>query len=193
MLDKRDLDLIRKKVEAFDMARDKVIAESREVVKLSKRIIYSLHRDDKKDASAHLASIQKAMQRLDKAVPADSKLRTQGSFKVAVQEYVEAVCFFKLLHTNKIPTHTQLKVDPEYYLLGLIDLVGELVRRAINSAIKGDYNSSVRLKDLVSELYDQLLLFDFSGGELRKKFDSIKYDLKKLEDLVLNLKLSSKI
>jgi len=98
-----------------------------------------------------------------------------------------------LMKNNKIPTNTRLKLDPEFYLMGLIDLTGELVRKAINSAIKEDYKTAVNLKNLVSELYDELLLFDFAGGELRKKFDSIKYDLKKLDDLVLNLKLSKKI
>ena len=34
---------------------------------------------------------------------------------------------------------------------------------------------------------------DFRNGELRRKFDGIKYDLKKMEDLLLSLKLQGKV
>ncbi len=193
MLDKSDLENIKKKIDKYEIQRDSLIRDSRDAVKLSKRIIYSLHRNNIKDASRHVKSIQTKMTKLHKTANMNPKLSTTGAYKVAVQEYIEAFTFYKLMTQKKIPTNAQLKVDPEYYLLGLIDLVGELVRRAINSAIKERYETAVQLKDLVSELYDELLLFDFAGGELRKKFDSIKYDLKKLEDLVLSLKLNGKI
>ncbi|MFC1722909.1 hypothetical protein ACFL0V_02120 [Nanoarchaeota archaeon] len=192
MLNKRDLESIKKKIDSYEDSRDKVIKGSRQVIKLSKKIIYSLHRNNLTDASKYVKEINSSLTQLTKHAKSP-KLVSSGSYKVAVQEYVEAICFYHLLKTKTLPTHTQLKVDHEYYLLGLIDLVGELVRRAINSAIKEDYKTSVQLKNLVSELYDELLLFDFAGGELRKKFDSIKYDLKKLEDLVLSLKLNNKI
>ena len=193
MLNKRDFESIKKKVADFDDQRDSLIKVSREVIKLSKKVIYDLHRNDKKGATINVKAMQEEIKKLDKTASKNPKLKSQGSYKVAIQEYVEAICFYGLLKDKKIPTHTKLKVDADYYLLGIIDLVGELVRRAINSAIKEDYKTSVELKDLVSELYDELLLFNFSGGELRKKFDSIKYDLKKLEDLVLSLKLNKKI
>ena len=44
----------------------------------------------------------------------------------------------------------------------------------------------------LEELYGELLKFDFRDGELRKKFDGIKYDLKRLEDVALSIKLKEK-
>ena len=192
MLDKKDLERIKKNIDSYDSSRDSVIKTSREVIKLSKRVIYALHRNDLKGAGKANTEM-KAMFRKLIAAAKFPKLKASGSYKVAVQEFVEALCFYELMKNRRIPTNNQLKLDPEFYLMGLIDLTGELVRKAINSAIKGNYSTSVEMRDLVSELYDELLLFDFSGGELRKKFDSVKYDLKKLDDLVLSLKLSDKI
>ena len=192
MLDKKDFEKIKNAIDRFDASRDTIIKQSRDVIKASKRVIYACHRNDLKDASKQAKDIKSLLTKLQ-ATANDPKLKNQGSYKVAVQEYVEAITFYHLMKDNKIPTHTTLKVEPEHYLLGIIDLVGELVRKAINSAIREDYQTSVEMKDLVTELYNELLLFDFAGGELRKKFDSIKYDLKKLEDLILNLKLSGKI
>ncbi len=192
MFDKKDFEKIKKKIDQFDASRDTIIKQSRDVIKASKKVIYACHRNDLKDAAIQAKDMKTLLTKLNSAAK-DPKLQNQGSYKVAVQEYVEALTFFYLMKDNKIPTHTDLNVAPEHYLLGIIDLVGELVRKAINSAINEDYSVSVKMKDLVTELYDELLLFNFSGGELRKKFDSIKYDLKKLEDLILNLKLSGKI
>ncbi|MBN1544965.1 hypothetical protein JW898_05910 [Candidatus Woesearchaeota archaeon] len=192
MLDKKDLEIIRKGIDAFEKDRDTVIRTSRDVIQLSKKTIYALHRNDIKSAGKAAAEMGASFRKLSLAAK-HPKLVTSGSYKVAVQEFVEALSFYELMKNNRIPPNSKLKLDPEFYLMGLIDLTGELVRKAINSAIKGDYKTSVKLKDLVSELYDELMLFDFAGGELRKKFDSIKYDLKKLDDLVLSLKLSKKI
>lgn len=192
MLDKKDLESIKSRIDAYEQQRDKVIRTSRDVVKLSKKVIYALHRKDMLSAGNAVSDMNSEFKKLASAAK-HPKLLSSGAYKVAVQEYVEALCFYELMKNNRIPTNTKLKLDPEFYLMGLIDLTGELVRKAINSAIKEDYKTSVKLKELVSELYDELLLFDFAGGELRKKFDSIKYDLKKLDDLVLNLKLSKKI
>lgn len=192
MLDKKDLESIKAKIDKYEQERDKVIRTSRVVIKLSKKVIYALHRKNTKSASAAVKQMTKEFKAM-KAVAKHPKILSSGSYKVAVQEYVEALCFYELMKNNRIPANAKLKLDPEFYLMGLIDLTGELVRKAINSAIKSDYKTSVKLKGLVSDLYDELMLFDFAGGELRKKFDSVKYDLKKLDDLVLSLKLSKKI
>ena len=41
-------------------------------------------------------------------------------------------------------------------------------------------------------MYGELLKFDFRDNEVRRKFDAVKYDLRKLEDLVLDLKLKGR-
>ena len=53
--------------------------------------------------------------------------------------------------------------------------------------------TALRIREFVTEIYEELLLFDFRNIPVRKKFDSIKYGLEKLEDLVLELKLKKKI
>ena len=53
-------------------------------------------------------------------------------------------------------------------------------------------DSAKKIRDFVEELYGEMLKFNFRNGELRRKFDGIKYDLKKLEDLVLDLTLKQR-
>ena len=77
--------------------------------------------------------------------------------------------------------------------MGLCDLTGELTRKAVNSAINGDYKGVKKIKELVENIYGQFIQLDIRDNELRRKFDSIKWDLKKLEDLVCELILIYKL
>ena len=192
MLDRKDLANIRKNLEALDSLREELIKKSRQVLKLSKRIVYAIHRKDLDSAASKIKDIHILIKEIQTTGKKTPRLIGYGSYKVAIQEYVEAIAFYEVMKNNKIPSNTRLKVDDEFYLMGLADLTGELVRKAINSAINEDFKTSIELRELVSELYDELLLFDFSNGELRKKFDSIKYDLKKLDDLVANITLNKR-
>ena len=62
--------------------------------------------------------------------------------------------------------------------------------REIFDAIKKDFDSCLKIKDSVEEIHGEFLKFDLRNGELRKKSDSIKWNLNKLEDLVLSMKLN---
>ena len=93
------------------------------------------------------------------------------------------------MNGKKLLYPEELNVDTETYLSGLSDLVGELVRKAINSVIKKDTKTALEIKDFATEIYEELLLFDFRNGSLRKKFDAIKYGVEKLEDLAVKIEL----
>lgn len=193
MIDKKDFLEMDKEFHEFDKQRELLIKKSRDVLKISKRVIYSVHRDDLKEASSLVKEMQKELKELNDFVKKNSKMYHQGSYKVAVQEFVEAMLYFIFIKDNKIATRKELDVETDYYLLGLCDLSGELVRKAIHAASKENYGAAFEIRDLIDELYSILLTFDIRESELRKKFDSMKYDLKKLEDLCLELKLKQKV
>jgi predicted translin family RNA/ssDNA-binding protein len=193
MIDQKDFVEIQKHMDLFDRIRDDVIKKSRDVVKLSKQIIYSVHRDEIHKAEKLKEKIKISLGELVGMTKEHNALYYSGSLKVAEQEFVEALVFLEFVKNKSLPSFEELNVQIENYLLGLCDLTGELVRRAINCSIKENFDDAVAAKNAVSEIYDQLMQFDFRNGELRRKFDSIKYDLKKLEDLVLQLKLKDKV
>ena len=193
MLNKRDFKEMRDEFNSFDTNRELVIKKSRDVLKLSKQVIYAVHRDDLKEADKLVKRIKAEKAKLDKLVAKNSKLESIGAYKVAIGEYVEALLYYHFVKNKRILTHKALKVITEHYLLGLIDLTGELGRKAVQFAGSGKFKQVVKIKDAVSEIYGELLKFDFRDSEMRRKFDSVKYDLKKLEDLVLDLKLKNKL
>lgn len=192
MLDKEDLKEVLDEFNQSDEQRELLIKKSRDVLKLSKQLIYSIHREDMDSAKALAKELDASFGELKAIAEKSPELRYSGSFRISAQEYAEAKCYFIFVSVNRLPSHSELKLDSESYLLGLCDLTGELVRKAINDAIKGRLDSALKIKEVVEEIYGELLKFDFRNSELRKKFDSIKYDLRRLEDLALNIKLKAR-
>ena len=188
MLDKKEFEKIRKEIEEFDIKRESVIQQSREIINLSKRIIYALHRNDIKSASSYVKEIEDKKKGL---IGVDIRLDTNMA-QTALQEYVEALCYYHFIKNKKMPARALLKVDTESYLMGLCDLTGELVRKAVNDVINKNFNQAMEIKSLVEEIYGEFLEFNLRNSELRKKSDQIKWNLKKLEDVVFELKIKGR-
>jgi predicted translin family RNA/ssDNA-binding protein len=182
---------IKSSYETEEAEREKVILKSREIIALSKKIIYSLHRDDIPSAEEGLKLIEEEIFKLTE-ISKDTRQHNSGSYRVAFQEYVEALSYYKFIKDGNLVKPKE-GMDNELYLLGICDLTGELVRRALNQGIEGNFQEIRKIKDFVSEVYENLLQFNFRNGELRKKVDSIRWDLKKLEELAFDLKSRDKI
>ncbi len=193
MIDENDFEEMKKEFDNYDDNRELVIKKSRDILKLSKQIIYAVHRDDLKEVEKLVKKIEEKKKKIEKLVSKNSKLEEIGAYRVAIGEYVEAILYHNYIKDRKILTHKDLKVTTEHYLLGIIDLTGELGRKAVQLAGKDEFKYVVEIKETVAEIYGMLLKFDFRDSNMRRKFDSVKYDLKKLEDMVLDLKLKGKI
>jgi len=79
---KSDFDKISKELKALDETREEAIAKSRDIIRLSKQIIYSLHRSDTKTASELMKKIK-----LDTSLLKESHFQSDTNMPfVAVQE-----------------------------------------------------------------------------------------------------------
>ncbi len=188
MATKIDFNKLKADYDRYEVEREALILASRNVVQLSKKVIYSVHRGDSAEKS--IAEIKKAVKDLEKFK--EPKHLASPSYKIAIQEYVEALCYAEYVKNNSLLSYEKLGVDYEYYLLGVCDLTGELVRKALSAGIEGKYEEVYRIRDFVNELYDELQNFDFRNSEVRKKFDQIRWDLKKVDEMALQLKLKER-
>ncbi len=176
-------------MEKYEERRESLIRKARDVIKVSKQLIYSIHRDDMESAEKFSKKIVEEHEKLKEIAEID--LVHEGIFKVGEQEYVEGMAYYYYVKENRIPTQKELEVNPRFYLMGICDLTGELVRKAINDAIDGDLDSALKIKKVVEDIYGHLLKFDFRDSDLRRNFDRIRRDLKKMEDIALEIKLKN--
>jgi len=193
MIDKKAFAAIRKDFEEYDMLREDLIKVSRQILKLSKAAIYDIHRNKIASAEAGLKTAKALIADAEKMVAKDSCLGSVGAYHEGLEEFAEASCYLGFAKEGVLPSSKEIGVDVHVYMPALCDLVGEVVRKAINSCIAGDFQTALKIKDFVAELYAELMMFDFPNSPVRRKFDAVKYGLEKLENLVLDLKLKEKL
>lgn len=188
MLDKSEFSKIREEMHRIDMKREEIIQTSREVITLSKQIIYAAQRNDLKEAEASIKKIKEKIKKLRKVnISTDTNINS-----VAFQEYVEAIAFYEFVKNGKVPTRASLEVSAEDYLSGLCDLTGELVRKAIYDVIHKKFDEAEKIKELVHDIYGEFLKLHLRNGDLRKKSDSIKWNLKKLEEVMYDISMKGR-
>merc|ERR1711936_281343 len=88
-----------------------------------------------------------------------------------------------------LATTNTVKLDIEEYLIGLTHLSNELSRLAVNCVTSEDYSRPERIADFITSLNSGFRLLNLKNDGLRKKFDGIKYDLKKVEEVVYDLSI----
>ena len=77
----------------------------------------------------------------------------------------------------------------EEYLHALISLVNELSRLAVNSVTIGDYHRPLEISQFIKDLFAAFQILNLKNDSLRRRYDSLKYDVKKVEEVVYDLRL----
>ncbi|GAA5904321.1 hypothetical protein JCM8208_006835 [Rhodotorula glutinis] len=150
-----------------------------------------------------LEPVRTALAHLAALIPPGQFYRYNDSFTRAIQQASYIVVLRTFLETLDVPTKPQVAqqlaiedawqdhffLSTEEYLHSLISLVNELSRLAVNRVTLGDYQAPVQYSRFAKELSNAFGLLNLKNDSLRKRFDSIKYDVKRLEEVVYDLSL----
>lgn len=175
----------------FHERRRVVIDTANNALHHAKRVVFSLHRDDFKEAKEKLELVEKILEELRKKFKSDLSILDEGAYKAAIEEYVEAKLFYDFLTAKKIGKINKLGIEGESYLAGLCDLPGELYRYAIKCATNHDMKKTVECSEASKEIIGELIEFNLTSY-LRTKFDQAKQAVHKLEIVVYELSLRNK-
>ncbi|MGH0169997.1 UNVERIFIED_CONTAM: hypothetical protein FKN15_058109 [Acipenser sinensis] len=80
-------------------------------------------------------------------------------------------------------------LDIEDYLSCVLTMASELSRLAVNSVTAGDYSRPLRISNFINELDSGFRLLNLKNDPLRKRYDGLKYDVKKIEEVVYDLSI----
>lgn len=189
---KLNLSDFKREYESYDGKREKLIKQSRVVLKAAKELGYCVHRSNKSECSKYVIALQKEYNALLKIKEGNVKLQFEGSFNEACEEYAENILYFDFVFGEKLRSYEELKVSQDNYIGSLADLTGELGRRCVHLAIKKKYSEIYLIQEFVSSIFKEMLSFNFRNGTLRKKSDSIKWNLNKIEDIIYDIELKGK-
>lgn len=161
--------------------RMQIIGISNDALHNAKRIIFMLHRGETGEAKKKLFEIERFLRQLEKKFGYE-RISEEGSYRAAVEEYVEAKMFYFVMINKKIDRIKEVNLNYSSYLGGLCDLTGELVRRAVNEAASGNLNEVTKIKKIINEIMEELIEFDMTGY-LRTKYDQAKHNLGRIEQI----------
>ncbi len=158
---------IKEELDARDARREEVFAIAREMRRLATRALREIHLNRYDAAAELLGEAEKLISRLTEEDFRFSLLQE------AVQEYVEAMLTFRLLRGEEIPSHRELRVPAEWYLLGLGDVVGELRRRILDLLREEKFDEIERLLDVMDEIAHELnsLVYPSAIVAIKRKQD----------------------
>ena len=167
---KGSLDAITKTMSTLRTSREYIIRNSRGVVILCSQAIIKIHARDLRAAKVDTAKAQSLIREIKKRVTPNLR----AHIIIAEQELVEALALIAIVEKKPIPTMNAMSVSSDSYVLGLLDCIGELKRRVLDMIRVGDSTESVRVFEIMNQLYE--LLYPFAAydkviKEARRKLD----------------------
>lgn len=75
----------------------------------------------------------------------------------------------------------------QYYIIIIHSNIIFQSRFAVNSVTNGDYNRPIEIARFVNDLNAGFRLLNLKNDSLRKRFDGLKYAVKKVEEVVYDL------
>ncbi|KAI0283972.1 Translin [Russula aff. rugulosa BPL654] len=83
----------------------------------------------------------------------------------------------------------RFSLTPEDYLHGVITVINELSRLAVNRVTLGDFEAPLGISVFAKEVFTGFSMLNLKNDLLRRRFDSLKYDIKKIEEVVYDVSL----
>jgi len=163
LISSKDLKQIQESLTSFDEIREKMLEVSRVATRLSDWSIIQMHRNDMERAEISLKEAKEALVQIRDLVKNTPELRQTGSVLVAYQEYVEALLLRGLLKEGKLASLKEVDVEPVPYILGILDLIGELRRVTLNHLRRGKGNEADKTLKVMEELYEAVLTLDHTA------------------------------
>jgi translin len=183
-----DITFIGKHLQAKQESFDKVISLSREVVRGSALTITLLHNNKKKEAASMLSEVKRKVTTLKKI---DRGLEPQSL--QAYQEYAEASILYSIKGSGEIPACESLGIPVEGYLLGCMDVVGELKREILELLREDHIAQAETYFSMMKNIYDSTREFRFAEAVIRgfrRKQDTARIQLETAGSEILHAKRS---
>jgi hypothetical protein len=111
---------------------------------------------------------------------------------LGIESLTEVQMFLYFLAHGKLsPLSTLCPCEDDEYIGSTLNFSQQLVRYCSNCALEGDVQSILFCKSFLSSLQGKYLEFFFRNGPLRKKFDGLKYSVKRIDGIVFDMSMVS--
>jgi translin len=176
LLNKKDLEKIQAELEDYDLTREKMFETARSAARFSGWAIVQIHRQEMKAAVETLHKARRALASLKEIVKSHSEFASSPNVVVAYQEYAEAKLLQGIASKRRILSQREVDVDVVPYMLGMLDLIGELRRMTLDHLRRGASLEAEKTLTLMETIYEDLYALDHTAiiPTFRHKMDTAR-------------------
>lgn len=186
MINKQALAKVAKVYASYALERRKLFAASDEMLAKAKQGIFACHRDDLKEAERLLGEIEVSEKSFAAVFKKHPDIASEGPHRAALEEYSEAVQFLAFVKGEAVGVVKNLELDADTVLGGLSDCVGEIARKCVQWATRGEYSKIDKGLETGREAVSALMGLNLTGY-LRTKLDQAKASLRRIEDVAYDV------
>ena len=157
-------DEVRSILDARFAAREKVIVESRKVIRAAANAIRALHRSEWDEAERLISESGSRLASIADALAGNPELLSHGVVHDAEKEYAEARITQAVFTGAGMPSFSDLGIDPVSYLHGLGEAVGEMRRRMLDLLREERLSDAEKVLTEMDDIVDQLAQVDYPDG-----------------------------
>jgi translin len=170
---------VRGRIEQKNAARERALAESRQVIRLAANSIRATHRREYETAHELLEQGRARMVALKGELASYPDIYWAGYVQDAQKEYAEARLTYSLVRGEELPSPESLAVEDAPYLNALGEAASELRRYILDSIRRGTDEMSLweELLAKMEEVYSLLVTIDYPDvltGGLRRTTDLVR-------------------
>lgn len=164
-------------LEGVNAARERALAESRQIVRLSANTIRAVHRHDFDEADGLLGEARRMNDGLAELLADYPQIYWAGYMRDAQKEFAEANITLSIIAGRELPSPSELGVEHSVYLNGLGESAGEMRRYALDAMRRWDLDRAGTILNVMDEIYGLLVTVDYPDavtGGLRRTTDMVR-------------------
>jgi translin len=165
------------RLEAVNSARERALAETRQVVRLCANSIRAIHRGEFDTARDLLSQAQEILDALVTELESQQKIYWSGYVQDSQKEFAEASITLAIIEGTELPDPGSLRVDDAVYLNGLAEAAGELRRHVLDAVRRGELDHAENVLGVMDDIYGLLVTVDYPDAVtsgLRRSTDMVR-------------------
>jgi translin len=164
------------RLDLLNSARERALAETRQITRLSANAVRAVHRGEFAEAGALLEEARRIKEALTARLADYPAIYWSGYVQDAHKEYAEASLTLALVAGRPIPSPETLQVEDAVYLNALGEACGELRRHILDLIRAGDLARAETVLAVMDEIYGVLVQVDYP--------DAVTNGLRRTTDMV---------
>ncbi|MDE1850222.1 MAG: hypothetical protein KGH54_00300 [Candidatus Micrarchaeota archaeon] len=184
-----DIKKITKDLQMLQERQDRVMSLSRAIVRLAGESISNMHAKRYAEAKRQLAKLRAMISQMRRIEEGFEYYSMQSH-----QEYVEAAMLYSIIANGRVPSAKQVGENSVNYMLGVMDVMGELKRECFEEMRAGNVKKAGEYFGIMQGIYDTTLHIRFANSVLpnfRRKQDVARIQLESTGSELLRLKADS--